>query len=105
MSLKNSLKTFGLSQERGAASIGVFEEFGVASENMLNSFTYLTADNIEEIDEYIVGVVHPQGYILNKKFGKPPGKGDNICYITYYTCTAYLRSYVLLLDNRLLLFS
>jgi len=73
VSLKNSLKTFGLSQERGAASIGVFEEFGIASENMLNSFTYLTADNVEEIDEYIVGVVHPQGYILNKKFGKSPG--------------------------------
>mmetsp|Transcript_4357 Transcript_4357/g.6391 ORF Transcript_4357/g.6391 Transcript_4357/m.6391 type:complete len:611 (-) Transcript_4357:107-1939(-) len=71
--LKNSLNTFGVSKDPGTSTIAVFEETDLSSENELNSFTYLTVDNLEDTEELIVGVIHPQGYAVNKVFGKDPG--------------------------------
>lgn len=39
----------------------------------LQSFTFLTADNIPARENYKVGVIHPQGYAINRVFGTDIG--------------------------------
>lgn len=73
LNINNNIWPFGvlndLSSKDAKIAVGSFKNVVPTSEGELNDFCYLAADNLEDDEGFIVGVVHPQGYPLNKKFG------------------------------------
>jgi hypothetical protein len=57
---------FGLILEPGRATAGIY---GVSNPKLLESFSYLAADDLPANVTYTAGVVHPQGYRTNREFG------------------------------------
>jgi hypothetical protein len=75
-SIANGLYPFGLSTDPSKATIAVFDNHAVEEKQnvqLVNNFAYLTADSLPDESKFIVGVVHPQGYALNKVFGEDLG--------------------------------
>jgi len=61
---------FGLRILPGQATAAIF---GVTDPKNLNSFSYLAADNLPANTTYKAGVIHPQGYPINKVHGTDIG--------------------------------
>jgi len=75
INIKAALISYGFHIDPGVTSITVASatRTAIRSASDLSDFTFLSADNLPDVPEIIAGVVHSQGYILNRIFGKKPG--------------------------------
>jgi len=77
LSIRGNLHSFGIFPEPGRSVVGILDygsfdsSRAESSRSQLNTFGYITADNLGD-DGIVAGVVHPQGYAVNREFGVDP---------------------------------